>query len=118
MRDIEQKNRRPFWYKPLLALAFILIVFQAASCTSNNDNFVNSLSFISDKSGKPQIYVMRDDGTNQIRLTYIGNLMSSVDLIGMFAHDWSPDGKYLAFLCIRYGCRHKSGCLSNECRWL
>lgn len=98
MRTTGQMKRDIFWSKLLLALIFILIVFLTASCTSNNDSFVKSLSFISDKSGKPQIYVMRDDGTHQIRLTSISNPMSSVNMAGMFAHDWSPDGKYLAFV--------------------
>ncbi len=43
------------------------------------------IAFVSDRSGEPQIYVMRYDGSGQKRLTFSGNYNADPD--------WGPDGK-------------------------
>jgi Tol biopolymer transport system component len=47
------------------------------------------IAFVSERDGRPQIYVMELDGTGQARLTFDGN--SNKD------PTWSPDGNKIAF---------------------
>lgn len=47
------------------------------------------ITFVSDRSGGPQIYVMGRDGSNQRRLTFAGSYSTTPD--------WSPDGTRIAF---------------------
>lgn len=48
-----------------------------------------SVAFVSDKSGIPQIYLMDLDGDSAVQLT--------TELEGACQPDWSPDGEYLIF---------------------
>ena len=43
------------------------------------------IAFVSDRTGEPQVYVMRYDGSGQKRLTFAGNYNADPD--------WGPDGK-------------------------
>jgi TolB protein len=47
------------------------------------------ISFISDRGGSPQIYIIGADGTNQRPLLSLGGNMDSPA--------WSPDGRFIAF---------------------
>ncbi len=47
------------------------------------------ITFVSDRSGGPQIYVMNRDGSDQRRLTFHGTYNTTPD--------WSPDGTRIAF---------------------
>jgi Tol biopolymer transport system component len=44
---------------------------------------------VSDRDGNPEIYIMDDDGSYPVRLTY--------NLAGDFNPAWSPDGTQIAF---------------------
>jgi TolB protein len=47
------------------------------------------ISFISDRGGSPQVYLVDADGTNERALLNLGGNMDSPS--------WSPDGRYIAF---------------------
>lgn len=47
------------------------------------------IAYSSDRDGKPMIYVMNTDGSNNRRITFAGNYNSSPQ--------WSPDGKKIVF---------------------
>ena len=55
------------------------------------------LAFTSDRTGRPQIYIMRADGTKVRRLTFDGRYNA--------APAWSPRGDWIAYVCRlpRYG---------------
>jgi TolB protein len=47
------------------------------------------IAFVSDRTGAPQLYVMKDDGSGVRRLTFDGAYNTSPS--------WSPDGEWIAF---------------------
>lgn len=49
----------------------------------------SQISYVSDGSGGPQIYIMNRDGSGQRRLTFLGRYNTTPD--------WSPDGTRIAF---------------------
>ena len=53
------------------------------------------LAFTSDRTGRPQIYIMRADGSHVRRLTFEGSLNA--------APAWSPRGDWIAYVCRRPG---------------
>ena len=57
----------------------------------------SQIAFASDRTGKPQIYVMNADGTNQRQVTIMPN--------GACQPGWSPDGARLIFIspCLKRG---------------
>ena len=54
-----------------------------------------TLAFVSLRNGNAEIYIMRDDGANQVRLTT--NDADDLDPV------WSPDGQEIAFVSHIYG---------------
>lgn len=48
------------------------------------------IAFVSDRTGIPQIWLMREDGSNQEQITKMAD--------GACQPDWSPDGKRLVFV--------------------
>jgi len=59
----------------------------------NSNSLSQIFAFVSDRGGRPQIYVMNADGSDVTRLSYQGG--SAYDPV------WSPDGTKLAFLRIQ-----------------
>ncbi len=53
------------------------------------------LAFTSDRTGRPQIYIMRADGSNVRRLTFEGRYNA--------APAWSPRGDWIAYVCRKPG---------------
>lgn len=50
-----------------------------------------SLAFTSDRTGRPQIYIMKADGSDVRRLTFTGRYNA--------APSWSPRGDWIAYVC-------------------
>jgi TolB protein len=53
----------------------------------------SAIAFVSDRTGSPQIYTMRPDGSRVERVTLRGNYNTSPD--------WSPDGERIAYCALR-----------------
>src|SRR5262249_52139071 len=51
------------------------------------------IAFVSDRDGQPELYVMKPDGTEQVRLTNGVGFMAARPA-------WSPDGVKIAFNCM------------------
>lgn len=96
----EMKIRIVRW----ISCVALILCGALAAVTAQSLRANGKIAFTSDRDGNREIYVMRPDGTGQIRLT--NNLR--VD-----DHPtWSPDGTKIAFLCERltgYGL-----CVMNE----
>jgi eukaryotic-like serine/threonine-protein kinase len=61
----------------------------AASPTPAGQNSSGLIAFTSERTGKPQVFVMRDDGSGVRQVTDLAE--------GACQADWSPDGQRLAF---------------------
>ena len=80
----------------MCALAAVAIPFALAGCAGSSSDgpngppaLTNSIVFVSDRSGSPQLYVMHSDGSQVRQLTDIaGNKSTPV---------FSPDGRRVAF---------------------
>lgn len=72
----------------LLTLLVTCVILQT-SCTSDGDLDNTQISFVSERDGNTEIYVMNADGSMQMPLTNLGLQLRNPA--------WSPDGRQLAF---------------------
>jgi len=61
----------------------------------------DKIAFVSDRDGRYEIYVMNDDGTRPVRLTFGATSTKAGER--NLAPDWSPDGEKIAFASDRDG---------------
>lgn len=78
---------------PLLAVAVLLLIPSAASATQPGGN--GRIAFVSDRDGNYEIYSMKPDGSDVLRLTN--------DSADDWNPAWSPDGNKIAFASTRSG---------------